>query len=56
MPLKPAGFPPRCVPDNHSYIPYGAVERVRRAAYRSAAMAFAASTSGPGRGTKIVRR
>jgi hypothetical protein len=53
------------VPDNHSRPIGGRVERVTgvarvtfagRAAYNSAAIAFAASTSGPGGGTKIVRR
>jgi hypothetical protein len=45
-------------PDNHTDIPRAAGDRVRRGRviYRSAAMAFAVSTSGPGCGTKIVRR
>ncbi len=38
---------------NHSHTPREAVERVT---YNPAATAFAASTSGPGCGTKIVRR
>lgn len=40
--------------DNHSHTTGGAVERVR--GYSPAAIAFAASTSGPGCGTKTVRR
>lgn len=39
--------------DNHSHTSREAVERVT---YSSAATALAASTSGPGCGTKIVRR
>lgn len=41
------------VPDNHSHTPVAPVERVT---YSSAATALAASTSGPGCGTKMVRR
>ncbi len=47
------------VPANHSRTPVGVVERVPqrgRVTYNSAAIAFAVSTSGPGSGTKIVRR
>ena len=49
---------PPSAPDNHSHIPRVGVERVpaRRVTYSSAAMAFACSTSGPGGGTKTVRR
>ena len=43
-------------PANHTDPARAAVERVRRGDYRSAAIAFAASTSGPGCGTKIERR
>jgi hypothetical protein len=61
--MRTRSFP--VVPDNHSRPIGGRVERVTgvarvtfagRAAYNSAAIAFAASTSGPGGGTKIVRR
>jgi hypothetical protein len=41
------------VPPNHNDYPRGPVERVT---YSSAATAFAVSTSGPGWGTKTVRR
>jgi hypothetical protein len=55
------------VPDNHSRLVGGTVERVTGVApvtfallttpaYNPAAIALAASTSGPGSGTKIVRR
>jgi hypothetical protein len=51
------------VPHNHSGVPPGFVERVTPARegdpyslVNSAAIALAASTSGPGSGTKIARR
>jgi hypothetical protein len=47
------------VPDNHSRTHGVRVERVPwrgRVTYKPAAIAFAVSTSGPGSGTKIVRR
>jgi hypothetical protein len=47
------------VPDNHSRPAGWLVERVTlrgQATYNSAAIALAASTSGPGSGTKTVRR